>query len=242
MTRRTEPVSDSLDQFTYSGKDELLQQRYLQRYNRYIASLFARTSTPGQSLLDFGAGLGTISSLVKEIASPGKITCIELDKENAQVLKDKGFEVLSHAEMCPPGSIDVVYSSNVLEHIEDDVATLKDLRICLKPGGRGVFWVPAFQCLWTVFDERVGHFRRYRRPGLVQACKDAGFEVEKCIYQDSMGFFVALLFKMTSDKEGSVSAKSFRLYDALIFPLSRACDLLVSRFFGKNLLIYVRKP
>ncbi len=138
-----ESASESLnDTFSYSGKDELQQQRHLRRYNRFIAGLFARTAKPGQSLLDFGAGIGTISSLVKQMASPGKITCIELDQENAQVLKSKGFEVLSHAELCPRNSIDVIYSSNVLEHIEDDVAILKSLHACLKPGGRGVFWVP----------------------------------------------------------------------------------------------------
>jgi SAM-dependent methyltransferase len=243
MSSYQEPLSESLDQtFNYTGKDELQQQQYLQRYNRFIASLFAGVCKPGQSLLDFGAGIGTISSLVKEMASPGKITCIELDQENAQVLKRKGFEVLSHAELCPQGSIDVIYSSNVLEHIEDDVAILKSLHGCMKPGGRGVFWVPAFQCLWTVFDDRVGHFRRYRRDGLESVCRQAGFEVEKCLYQDSVGFFVALLFKMITDKEGSVSSTSFKIYDAVIFPISRVCDLLLSRFFGKNLLIYVRKP
>ncbi len=93
-----------------------------------------------------------------------------------------------------------------------------------------------------MFDERVGHFRRYRREGLERVCKQAGFEVEKCIYQDSVGFFVALLFKMISNKEGSVSSSSFKIYDALIFPVSRVCDLFLSRLFGKNLLIYVRKP
>jgi SAM-dependent methyltransferase len=243
VVRYEEPLSESLnDTFSYTGKDELQQQRYLQRYNRFIASLFAGTAAPGQSLLDFGAGIGTISSLVKEMASPRKITCIELDQENAQVLKDKGFEVLSHAELCPPGSIDVIYSSNVLEHIEDDVATLKSLYACLKPGGRAVFWVPAFQCLWTIFDDRVGHFRRYRRAGLELVCRQAGFEVEKCIYQDSVGFFVALLFKLISGKEGNVSSTSFKIYDAVIFPISRTCDLFLSRLFGKNLLIYVRKP
>jgi SAM-dependent methyltransferase len=231
----------STEAFVYTGKDELEQQKNLRHYNRYIARMFSRVMAPGQTLLDFGAGIGTIATLVEEQVKPAKIVCVELDAENAAFLRSKGFGVCAEAKDCPPGTIDAIYSSNVLEHVEDEVATLRDLRACLKEGGRGAFWVPAFQCLWTPFDERVGHFRRYRRPALERVFKEAGFQVEKCLYQDSVGFFVALLFRMIASPDGSVNPRSFWIYDRFVFPLSRICDSFCSPFFGKNLLIYVRK-
>lgn len=237
----TTPTLLAPETFVYTGKEELQQQKYLRSYNRYIARMFSRIMTPGQTVLDFGAGVGTIAELVQQCARPSKVVCIELDSENAAHLGRMGFEVHPNAGECARGSVDAIFSSNVLEHVEDEVDTLRDLRACLKPGGRGVFWVPAFQCLWTPFDARVGHFRRYRKESLERVFREAGFQVEQCMYQDSAGFFVALLFRMIASSDGSVNAKSFWIYDRFVFPLSRVLDLVCSGFLGKNLLIYVRK-
>lgn len=227
--------------FTYTGREELDQALHLPRYNRHIAGLFLKAIRPGNTLLDFGAGIGTISGLVREQAQAQKILCIEIDPENIAALKEKKFEILTDAAACPDGSVDVLYSSNVLEHIEDDVAMLRTLHGKLKPGGRAVFWVPAFPCLWTKMDERVGHYRRYTTATLAKAFSDAGFTVERCFYQDSLGFFVTLLFRMVGSKEGKVDSASLKIYDNLIFPLSRLCDFACSKLFGKNAVIYARK-
>jgi len=229
------------EEFVYTGKEELDQQQCLPRYNRHIAGQFAQAMQPGQTLLDFGAGIGTISALVRDIAQPAKIICVEIDGDNIAVLKQKNFEVLNDAAKCAPQSIDVIYSSNVLEHIEDDVAALKTLYACLKPNSRAVFWVPAFNCLWTAMDDRVHHHRRYTRKMLGDAFREAGFTVEKSIYQDSLGFFVTLLFKLIGSKDGTVNSSALKIYDTIIFPVSKLCDLACSRLFGKNAVIYARK-
>lgn len=235
------PETNGPEAFVYTGKDELRQQKYLRSYNHYIGRMFARIMTPGQTVLDFGAGVGTIAELVQHYARPGKTICVELDKENAAHLRNMGFDVYPEADDCRPGSVDAVFSSNVLEHVEDEVSALRSLRRCLKDGGRGVFWVPAFPCLWTPFDARIGHFRRYRKQSLEQVFREAGFQVEQCLYQDSAGFFVALLFRLIAASDGSVNARSFWIYDRFVFPVSRVLDLVCSGFLGKNLLIYVRK-
>ena len=59
---------------------------------------------------------------------------------------------------------------------------LKKLYVCLKPGGRAVFWVPAFECLWTAMDDRVAHCRRYTRATLEAAFRNAGFHIERSFY------------------------------------------------------------
>src|SRR6202042_1631471 len=66
---------------------------------------------------------------------------------------------------------------NVLEHIEDDEGALKQLAGLLEPGGRLVLWVPAFEFLYSDFDRRIGHHRRYRLPELRDRISRAGLEV-----------------------------------------------------------------
>jgi SAM-dependent methyltransferase len=228
------------EDFHYTGREELEQLLLMPGYNRHIAGLCLAAIVPGQTLLDFGAGTGTISSLVREQARAAKILCLEIDPANVATLRSRGFDVIADAAQAE--GVDVVYSSNVLEHIDDDVAALRKLRACLKPGGRAVFWVPAFECLWTAMDERLEHRRRYTRRTLKDTFQQAGFDVERCFYQDSLGFFVTLLFKAIGNREGKLSNTALRIYDQLVFPASRLGDLICSRLLGKNVVIYARKP
>ena len=239
---QAEPGSAMTQTFSYTGREELEQLLLMPSYNRHIAELCLAAIVPGQTLLDFGAGTGTISALVREKAQAAKIWCVEIDAANVAALKSQGFDVLTDVAQTPPGTVDVIYSSNVLEHIEDDVAKLEELRRCLKPGGRAVFWVPAFGCLWTAMDDRVEHCRRYTRSTLEAAFQRAGFDVERCFYQDSIGFFVTLLYRAIGNREGRLSDTPLQIYDTMVFPVSRLCDVVCSRLFGKNLVIYARKP
>ena len=57
---------------------------------------------------------------------------------------------------------------NVLEHIEDDAATLQDFAQVLQPGGHLVLLVPAMKALYGTLDEHLHHFRRYDREEVLQ--------------------------------------------------------------------------
>ena len=131
---------------------------------------------------------------------------------------------------------------NVLEHIEDDAAALRELHRKLVPGGRLLVYVPAFQVLYTSMDRKVGHLRRYTRATLIAAVTAAGFAVEHSRYADSLGFFATLVFKLFGNARGTLDRHGIRLYDRRVFPLSRALDALVSPLFGKNVLLVAVKP
>lgn len=227
--------------FVYTGKEELDQAKFLPRYNRNIANQLLKVIRPGQVLMDFGAGIGTISELVREQAAAEKIICLEIDAGNKALLESKGFEVIGAIESCPDESVDVVFSSNVLEHIEDDGAALRDIHRKLKPGGYASFWVPAWKVLWTPMDDRVGHFRRYRRGMMMKMFEAAGFDVERCYYQDSLGFSIGLLFKFIGDRDARITESNLALYNNVIFPLSRVLDFACSRFIGRNLVMHAAK-
>jgi SAM-dependent methyltransferase len=86
-------------------------------------------------------------------------------------------------------SLDTVVCLNVLEHIEDDRATLDDLFAVLRPGGRLILLVPAHARLYGSLDEHLRHFRRYEKAELEQKVRAAGFELEDLRFLNRPGVF-----------------------------------------------------
>jgi SAM-dependent methyltransferase len=79
----------------------------------------------------------------------------------------------------PAGRFDLVAAFDVVEHVEDDDRALSEVTRVLKPSGRLVFSVPLHPARWTVFDDYVGHARRYE-PAALQALLDAhGLVIEQ---------------------------------------------------------------
>jgi predicted SAM-dependent methyltransferase len=130
--------------------------------------------------------------------------------------------------------VDQIYSINVLEHIEDDFSILKEFHRVLGDSGKLYLYLPAFPILYSRFDKKIGHFRRYKKDDLLKNLEEAGFQVKNICYRDSMGFFVALIFKILT-RSDTVSKKSVAIYDKLIFPFSKLFDPILGMFFGKNI-------
>ena len=222
----------------YSGKDELELLEQAANYNRRLVDLVCGVDAPEKRAVDFGAGTGTLALAVAERGY--EVTCIEPDSDLRATIAARGVRVLEGLEALDDESASFIYSVNVLEHIENDSATLEQLYRKLHPGGSILLYVPAFPILYSEMDRRVGHVRRYtksRLTGLVRAC---GLRVEDAEYADSLGFLVSLVFKWIGSR--GLSGWSIRLYDRVVFPLSRALDALgLSRVLGKNLVVVARR-
>ena len=83
--------------------------------------------------------------------------------------------------------LDTVVCLNVLEHIEDHAATLRDFSAILPPGGHLVLLVPAMPRLYGTLDMNLGHHRRYDRVALTRMLADAGFTVETMRFLNRVG-------------------------------------------------------
>jgi SAM-dependent methyltransferase len=79
-------------------------------------------------------------------------------------------------------SFDLVTALDIVEHLDDDVKGLAEIRRVLKPGAPAVILVPAFQSLWGPNDDQSGHKRRYRLKELRAAVEKVGLRVERISY------------------------------------------------------------
>jgi ubiquinone/menaquinone biosynthesis C-methylase UbiE len=71
-------------------------------------------------------------------------------------------------------SVDIVTAMDVIEHIPDDKAALREISRILKPGGYLLATVPAFQSLWSDHDVALHHFRRYTQPSFRDVIQRSG--------------------------------------------------------------------
>lgn len=99
---------------------------------------------PGQSLLDVGAGPGTITADLADRVAPGRVTALEASEEAIALsraeLDGRGIEadfVVGdvHALEFPDDSFDVVHAHQVLQHVADPVRALTEMRRVCRPGG-----------------------------------------------------------------------------------------------------------
>lgn len=227
-------------QYRYEGSELLRLGEELKNYNAAIADIIVRASPPSAKMLDFGAGFGTLTEAVA--ARLGKPECVEPDPRQREVLEGAGFTCYATIEAIPQESYDLVYSSNVLEHIEDDLEALRRLLRVLRPNGKIVLYLPAFQSLYSAVDAAIGHYRRYDARMIAELLRDAGFVPERVYYVDVLGFIMGWIFKRIANNVGSVNSNTMRIYDRLIFPITRMIERFVRPPFGKNVVAIASRP
>jgi SAM-dependent methyltransferase len=132
--------------------------------------------SPDARVLDAGCGSGR--NMV-ELRHYGQVTGIELSSTSVQAARERHVgEVFEGSVLDMPfadDSFDLAVSLDVVEHLEDDVAALRELRRVVAPGGRLLVTVPAYQWLWSRHDVINHHHRRYSRGTLVGAAEQAGW-------------------------------------------------------------------
>jgi SAM-dependent methyltransferase len=130
---------------------------------------------------------------------------------------------------------------NVLEHIEDDVAVLRQLHGMLRPGGAVLLFVPALPWLYGSLDELVHHVRRYTKPQLHAALGQAGLRVERLRYCDVLGIAPWWLAGRVLRRQRFDSAAAMA-YDRFGVPLTRRVEGWMDPPLGKSLIAIATRP
>ena len=230
------------DNKDYSGLEELLLAETMEKYNNFIVSTAIQNANETNQVVDFGAGIGTLSMIFRERYQVNPL-CVEIDELNKEYLAKRNFSFFDSLESISNNS-DFIFSSNVLEHIEDDLSILKSMKNNLNQSGKIYLYLPAKMMLWSELDQMVGHFRRYEPSEIRFKCEQVGLKVIKVHYADCLGFFASLLMRLIGydAKNGIGSIGSLKFYDRWLFPISAFLDKIGCKFlFGKNLILVAQK-
>jgi len=141
----------------------------------------------GQSRLEIGAGIRP------KLPFHGTIF-LDTSENAARRLAQLGATTIVHDAQkplpFPDGSFDFVGAFEVLEHIEDDIAVIRDIHRVLKPNGYFICSVPAHMVYWSLWDEFVRHQRRYDPGTLRQVFVQEGFRVlQLCAFRNIAYWF-----------------------------------------------------
>jgi SAM-dependent methyltransferase len=171
---------------------------------RIVSSLIARyAGSNGQAgtlkVADLGCGCGAMLSRLREAGHE----CVGVDPSPLAIefSARRGLAVLkgSFPDQIPldRDAYDVALMLDVIEHLQDDVAGLRASSAILRPGGRLIITVPAYQWLWSDWDTLHHHFRRYNRSTLRGSLEAAGgLEIELLSYANTALFPLAALARM----------------------------------------------
>jgi SAM-dependent methyltransferase len=216
--------------------------------NAVLAGLDLRPPRSAR-LLDAGCGSGRT---LDELARYGTAVGTELNAQGVEAARSRGHEAEQapvEAIPHPDASFDLVTCLDVIEHTDDDVLALRELRRVTRGGGRLIVTVPAHPRLWSRHDEVNGHRRRYTARSLRTAAVTAGWRIERLTGFNVAYLVPAALVRLARRRETVQSGSELhltppRLDAALQTPL-RAEAALVRRGYnlppGLSLLAVLRK-
>src|SRR3984885_3307440 len=147
-------------------------------------------------ILDAGCGSGrTMVGLARHGAVPG----IELSSTSVSLARERGAgDVVEGSVLEMPfeaDAFDLAASLDVIEHLEDDLQALRELRRVVAPGGSLLVTVPAYQWLWSGHDEINHHHRRYTRRSLQRIGEQAGWHQVRTTYFNSLLLPAAIMLR-----------------------------------------------
>ena len=214
------------------------------RLNHWMASAVAPHA--GSRVLEIGAGIGNITQWLlprdRYVASDvnpnylGYLRNFALGKPYLEVPK---VDLEDAADFVPlRGGFDTVVCLNVLEHVRDPLAGLRNMHDALAPGGKLVLYVPQGPRLYSTLDEVLGHRTRYTRESLFDEMSAAGFAIESMRDFNRLGV-LGWWWNGKVLKRRHFSRIQLKIFD-LLSPMLRLIDGLLP-WRGLGLMVVARK-
>ena len=187
MMEHTYPILFHVEQshWWYIGRRKIIA--------RFVEEICRQVTDRRPRILDVGCGTGANLLMLSKY---GDAEGVDVSEDALAFCRERGLEKvrLGAAEELPyeAGEFDLVTAFDVVEHMDDDLAGIREMRRVLRPGGRVLLFVPTFMFLWGLQDDVSNHRRRYRLPELRRVLEEAGFEIERTTYAN-ITFFLPIL-------------------------------------------------
>ena len=187
MKEHTYPIMFRVEQahWWYTGRRKILAG--------FVEQICRQVTDRRPRILDVGCGTGANLLMLSQY---GDAEGVDVSEDALSFCRERGLDKvrLGAGEELPydDGTFDLVTAFDVVEHMDDDLAGLREMRRVLRPGGRVFLFVPTFMFLWGLQDDVSNHRRRYRLPELRRVLEEAGFEIERATYAN-ITFFLPIL-------------------------------------------------
>ncbi|MEP7129909.1 MAG: class I SAM-dependent methyltransferase [Sphingomicrobium sp.] len=200
-----------MERVVYRQMAELDQRHWWYRARReVIAALIRRRVRPPADarILEIGCGTGHNFAM---LGAFGHVDALELDEEMRSFAERRlGRSVMSaplpELAGVPDRSYDLIGAFDVIEHIDDDRASVASIAAKLKRGGKFVMTVPGHQWMWSAHDVVNHHKRRYSKRGLRALIEGSPLRLETLGYFNSLLFPAAVFERLSSKARGKDNA------------------------------------
>jgi len=199
-------------------------------------------------ILDIGCGTGANLEMLSQF---GEAEGVDVSDDALEFCRLKGLNAQKGlAERLPfdDGTFDLTTALDVVEHLDDDVAGLREMHRVTKKGGFSLIFVPAYMFLWGVQDDVSNHRIRYTKKQIVDRLKTAGYTIERATYANWTFFAPILagrtLMRVTGIKPESENNVNISALNGVFGKLFGAERFWLKNFnfpFGVSIVIVARK-
>lgn len=247
----SQPASNRESVFTdsqWKWMDSHLDHSWWYRTRNLIIRDVLQRRNIRSCIWDVGCGSGVVSSfLIREGFS---VIGVEPSLTGATMAVARGVVTFNSdlQSLClPPESLNAVAMFDVLEHLDNRDAALREIYRILKPGAHLVLTIPALMMLWSEMDDR-GHEVRYRKKTIRRELKRNGFEIEEDGYFFVLTVLPLFLLRAIPYRIGrrkSVGTEALLRTDGgLLGRLSQMIErCLATRIpIGSSLIVIAKRP
>lgn len=248
-------LPQEMQQHTYAIMDEVEGSHWWFVGRRaildnFLGSICSRLQTSDSRLriLDIGCGTG---ANIEMLLQYGEAEGVDVSDDALEFCRRKGLKVQKGlAETLPYAdeSFDLTTALDVVEHLDDDIAGMKEMFRVTKRGGYSLIFVPAFMWLWGVQDDISNHRIRYTKSQIVERLRTAGYEIDRATYAN-WTFFAPILggrtiMKLTGIKPESENNITINGLNGIFGKLFGAERFWLKNFnfpFGVSIVVVARK-
>jgi len=201
-------------------------------------------------ILDIGCGCGVILNALENY---GMTFGMDMSEDAIKYSKEIFNGEVSKGSLpdCIPfekGFFNLITALDVIEHVDQDVDSLKVIRSLLISNGKAIITVPAYMFLWSKLDELNEHKRRYSLTELKLKLIQAGFTVEKISYYNTLLFPIIFAIRVLNNilnRDGfsdlDMPNKYLNYILSKIFNTEKYLLRFTNFSFGVSILAVVRK-